>query len=313
MNVGDGDTKGLTAEHNGDVSYWWRARGGFPPRRPSLPGPASADVCIVGAGFTGLWTAYYLKQAEPSLRIVVLEAAFTGFGASGRNGGWLTSALPGSRERYARGPGGRDAVLDLQRQLRETVDEGRAGLRRGGHRRRSGQGRRTGGSDHPRPAGAAACRAGGRPGLGPGRGRRPLPRAGRASRTCPHRRRPRRALLPALCAYPARQAGHGSRPGGRARRRRDLRGDPGDPDRPAPRRGKGIGRAGPCTSGHGPGVHDIRRRDGAVCAAGYGGLHRPPARPAPHTAADEQLHDRDRATGRRCVAGDRLGRIRDHR
>jgi hypothetical protein len=46
---------------NGDVSFWWHARGGFPPRRPSLPGPAEADVCIVGAGFTGLWTAWYLK------------------------------------------------------------------------------------------------------------------------------------------------------------------------------------------------------------------------------------------------------------
>ena len=113
----------LTAEHNGDVSFWWRARDGFPPRRPSLPGPLAADVCIVGAGFTGLWTAYYLKQSQPGLRVVVLEAAFAGFGASGRNGGWLTSALPGSRDRYARGPGGRDAVLDLQRQLRETVDE----------------------------------------------------------------------------------------------------------------------------------------------------------------------------------------------
>jgi glycine/D-amino acid oxidase-like deaminating enzyme len=116
-------TEPIPAAHNGEVSYWWRARGGFPPRRPSLPGPADADVCIVGAGFTGLWTAYYLKQADPSLRIVVLEAAFAGFGASGRNGGWLTSALPGSRERYARGPGGRDAVVDLQRQLQETVDE----------------------------------------------------------------------------------------------------------------------------------------------------------------------------------------------
>ena len=113
----------LSAEHNGDVSFWWRARGGFPPRRPSLPGPLTADVCIVGGGFTGLWTAYYLKQAQPALDVVVLEAAFAGFGASGRNGGWLTSALPGSRDRYARGPGGRDAVLDLQRQLRETVDE----------------------------------------------------------------------------------------------------------------------------------------------------------------------------------------------
>jgi len=113
----------LTAEHNGEVSYWWRARGGFPARRPSLPGPLTADVCIIGGGFTGLWTAYYLKQARPELQVVVLEAAFAGFGASGRNGGWLTSALPGSRDRYARGPGGRDAVLDMQRQLRATVDE----------------------------------------------------------------------------------------------------------------------------------------------------------------------------------------------
>jgi glycine/D-amino acid oxidase-like deaminating enzyme len=123
MSGEDGGGELTPAPHNGDVSFWWRARGGFPPRRPSLPGPADADVCIVGAGFTGLWTAYYLKQADPALRIVVLEAAFAGFGASGRNGGWLTSALPGSRERYARGPGGRAAVLDLQRQLRETVDE----------------------------------------------------------------------------------------------------------------------------------------------------------------------------------------------
>ncbi|HLH59751.1 MAG TPA: FAD-dependent oxidoreductase [Streptosporangiaceae bacterium] len=112
-----------TGGRNGDVSFWWRAGGGFPARRPSLPEPAEADVCVVGAGFTGLWTAYYLKRADPSLRIIVLEAAFAGFGASGRNGGWLTAALPGSRERYARGPGGRAAVLDLERQLRATVDE----------------------------------------------------------------------------------------------------------------------------------------------------------------------------------------------
>ena len=71
---------------NGEVSYWWQARG-VPPRRPSLPGAAEADVCIVGAGYTGLWTAYYLKRADPGLRIIVLEEAFAGFGASGRNGG----------------------------------------------------------------------------------------------------------------------------------------------------------------------------------------------------------------------------------
>ena len=108
---------------NGDVSFWWHASGGFPPRRPSLPGPAEADVCIVGAGYTGLWTAWYLTRADPGLRVIVLDAAFAGFGASGRNGGWLTAALPGSRDRYARGPRGRVGVLDMQRQLQQAVDE----------------------------------------------------------------------------------------------------------------------------------------------------------------------------------------------
>ena len=111
---------------NGEVSYWWQARG-VPPRRPSLPGAAEADVCIVGAGFTGLWTAYYLKRADPGLRIIVLEEAFAGFGASGRNGGWVTAALPGSRSRYAQSisghPRGRGGVRELERHLRETVDE----------------------------------------------------------------------------------------------------------------------------------------------------------------------------------------------
>ena len=83
--------------HNGEVSYWWRARG-IPPQRPSLPGSTEADVCIVGAGYTGLWTAYYLNRADPALRIVVLEKSFAGYGASGRNGGWVTAGLPRSRE-----------------------------------------------------------------------------------------------------------------------------------------------------------------------------------------------------------------------
>jgi glycine/D-amino acid oxidase-like deaminating enzyme len=108
---------------NGGVSYWWHARGGFPPRRPSLPRPEEADVCIVGAGYTGLWTAYYLKGMRPDLRVVVLEAAFAGYGASGRNGGWVTSALPGSRARYARGPRGAAGVRALEAALRATVDE----------------------------------------------------------------------------------------------------------------------------------------------------------------------------------------------
>jgi glycine/D-amino acid oxidase-like deaminating enzyme len=107
---------------NGDVSYWWQERG-IPPRRPSLPGDATADVCVVGAGYTGLWAAYYLKRADPGLRVIVLEAAFAGFGASGRNGGWVVATLPGSRARYARHPQGRKGVRELERRLRETVDE----------------------------------------------------------------------------------------------------------------------------------------------------------------------------------------------
>jgi glycine/D-amino acid oxidase-like deaminating enzyme len=108
---------------NGEVSYWWQAQGGFPRRRPSLPGPAEADACIVGGGYTGLWTAYYLAGLRPDWRIVVLEAAFAGYGASGRNGGWVTAELPGSRDRYARAGGGEAGVRALEAALRDTVDE----------------------------------------------------------------------------------------------------------------------------------------------------------------------------------------------
>lgn len=64
------------------------------PTRYPLAGDATADVAIVGAGFTGLWTAYYLKEADPTLEVVVLEAEHVGFGASGRNGGWCHAAYP---------------------------------------------------------------------------------------------------------------------------------------------------------------------------------------------------------------------------
>ena len=69
-----------------------------------------------------MWTAYYLKKADPGLRIVVLEARFAGFGASGRNGGWLSGLVPGDRERTARRHG-RDSVVAWQRALNEAVDE----------------------------------------------------------------------------------------------------------------------------------------------------------------------------------------------
>ena len=52
--------------------------------------PAEVDVCIVGGGYTGLWSAYYLLRAQPSLAMCVVEAEHVGFGASGRNGGWVS-------------------------------------------------------------------------------------------------------------------------------------------------------------------------------------------------------------------------------
>ncbi len=104
---------------NGLVSHWFDR---LPPPRSPLPGDIAADVCIVGAGYTGLWTAYYLKKADPGLRIVVLEARFAGFGASGRNGGWLSGLVPGDRNAMAR-LYGREPVVAWQRALNEAVDE----------------------------------------------------------------------------------------------------------------------------------------------------------------------------------------------
>ena len=91
--------------------------------RPALPGDREADVAIVGAGYTGLWTAYYLKKADPSCRIIVLESEYAGFGASGRNGGWCSALFPSSLSKVAKVAGSRDAAIALQRALNGTVDE----------------------------------------------------------------------------------------------------------------------------------------------------------------------------------------------
>jgi glycine/D-amino acid oxidase-like deaminating enzyme len=107
---------------NGGVSFWY-TQIGLPEPGPRLSGDHECDVCIVGGGLTGLWTAYYLAKADPALRITVLEAEFVGFGASGRNGGWLSAELPGNRDRYARGPHGVGGVDALATALRATVDE----------------------------------------------------------------------------------------------------------------------------------------------------------------------------------------------
>ncbi|NUT10884.1 MAG: FAD-dependent oxidoreductase [Nonomuraea sp.] len=106
---------------NGGVSFWYRQIG-LPARRAPLPGSREYDVAIVGGGYTGLWTAYYLKKAQPDLRIAILEKEFAGFGASGRNGGWLSAEFAGSRERHAKARG-RQAMIDLQHAMFRAVDE----------------------------------------------------------------------------------------------------------------------------------------------------------------------------------------------
>lgn len=110
----------MSSTINGGISFWY-ADDGIPAPREPLPGDASADVCIVGGGYTGLWTAYYLKKAVPFLNITVLEARFCGYGASGRNGGWLYNGIAG-RDRYAR-LHGHDAAVRLQQAMNDTVDE----------------------------------------------------------------------------------------------------------------------------------------------------------------------------------------------
>ena len=72
--------------------------------RARLEGDVTADVVIVGGGLIGLWTAYCLSEAAPSLRIVVLEAEIAGFGAAGRNAGFVSAGIAGQAQAYlARG------------------------------------------------------------------------------------------------------------------------------------------------------------------------------------------------------------------
>ncbi|HEX5016754.1 MAG TPA: FAD-binding oxidoreductase [Actinomycetes bacterium] len=105
------------------ISYWHDSlpAGDLDTLRPALPGDTDVDVAVVGGGFTGLWTAYYLAKSDPSLRIAVLEKDFAGFGASGRNGGWASGLLPASWEQVAK-ESSRSEALRFQREANASVD-----------------------------------------------------------------------------------------------------------------------------------------------------------------------------------------------
>ena len=80
------------------------------------------DVLIIGAGYTGLWSAYYIHLIEPSVKIAIIEKNSVGFGASGRNGGWCSTIMPMSLDSNARRHG-REQAIAMQNAMFATLDE----------------------------------------------------------------------------------------------------------------------------------------------------------------------------------------------
>ena len=272
---------------------FWLDQLGSRPSRPALAGDREADVCIIGGGFTGLWTAYELKRADPSLVVVVLEGRQVGFGASGRNGGWVLGKVSGTVDAW-RARGGPDAPRAMVRAIQQTVEEIGAVVavediecdwKHGGTvtvaqsdtqlarlRAVVDAERRELGEDLAWQLLDADAIAG-----------RINVDGARGALFTPHCARVQPARLVDGLAAAAERAGVDH-----------LRVQPGQGDRAGPRRDQG------------------RRRAGPLRPARHGGLHRRHARRAPGAAADEQLDDRHRAAARGRVGADRLGRRGDH-
>lgn len=118
--TGTADTPALAPSPYRSLSLWHDTVPDDLEPRPALAGDLSVDVAIVGAGFTGLWTAWQLARLDPTLRIAVLEREIAGFGASGRNGGWCSALFPTSWDTLARAAG-EDGARAMQRGLQEAV------------------------------------------------------------------------------------------------------------------------------------------------------------------------------------------------
>jgi glycine/D-amino acid oxidase-like deaminating enzyme len=103
-------------------SFWLETAGDSLVPRPALQRSSIVDVAILGGGYSGLWTAYYLLRANPGLQVAVLEKEIVGFGASGRNGGWCSSRFPVTpaviQERY-----GAEVARQLILAMFASVDE----------------------------------------------------------------------------------------------------------------------------------------------------------------------------------------------
>lgn len=119
----------MTASEDHSVSWWMETCGDDLTTRPPLDGSTTADVAILGAGYTGLWTALYLLERDPGLKVVLVEKEIAGWGASGRNGGWLSPEISVSHsEMIARH--GKDATRATHDALVDTIGHVESALER---------------------------------------------------------------------------------------------------------------------------------------------------------------------------------------
>lgn len=109
-------------ERDGVNSYWQESIPSSLVGRSSVDSNLDVDIAIVGAGYSGLWTAYYLKQLQPDARIAVIEANQVGFGASGRNGGWCSGFLPMTLSEIEH-QHNRQQAIEMYKQSFATLDE----------------------------------------------------------------------------------------------------------------------------------------------------------------------------------------------
>jgi glycine/D-amino acid oxidase-like deaminating enzyme len=112
----------MTEKRYQDCSFWLEDSGDALVPRPAMQRSEETDVAILGAGYTGLWTAYYLLLHNPGLKVTIVESEIAGFGASGRNGGWCSPRFPLSATVMSQ-RWGADAARSVLLALQNAVDE----------------------------------------------------------------------------------------------------------------------------------------------------------------------------------------------